>query len=90
MAGVAEGLAGLAALAAVQQQFKRSARLFGSAAGMRERGSLPTWPAERFEIARYSAMVSSQLSPSIFDRHWRAGQELSIDEALAYAGVEGM
>jgi tetratricopeptide (TPR) repeat protein len=89
-AGVAEGLTGLGALALESGQPERAARLLGAADGLRKRESLPVWPAERFEVMRYSAAACAQLPRPIFEQQWEAGQRLSLSEALTYAAVDDL
>ncbi len=84
-AGVAEGLAGLAALAGAQAAPERAARLFGAAAAIRETIAAPVWPAERFEVERHEAAVQALLGESNFARLQVAGRALTLEQAVAYA-----
>src|SRR3954447_22330345 len=59
-AGIAEGLGALAALATVQGQLERAARLFGAAEVMRASNPAPIWPAERFEIDRHTELLRAR------------------------------
>lgn len=72
-AGVAEGLAGLAALAGAQAAPERAAQLFGAAAAIRETIAAPVWPAERFEVERHEAALRTQLDEPTFARLQAAG-----------------
>ena len=85
ISGVAEGVFGLAALAAAENQLERAAKLFGAAHAIREHEHGPVWPAEQFEIERHTAVVRARLPAPIFEQHWHAGQQFSLDQAIAYA-----
>lgn len=84
-AGIAEGIAGLAALAAAQGRLERAARLFGAAETIRAAHPAPIWPAERFEIDRHTKELVARLPAPICRQLWRAGQAFSADQAIAYA-----
>ena len=84
-AGVAEGLTGLAALALTYEQPEHAARLLGAAAGLRDRGALPIWPAERIEIARHTAAARAKLAAAVLAQAWAAGQALTLEQAIAEA-----
>jgi DNA-binding CsgD family transcriptional regulator/tetratricopeptide (TPR) repeat protein len=84
-AGVAEGLAGLAALAGVQAVPERAAQLFGAATAIRETIAAPMWPAERFEVERHEAALRAQLDEPTFARLQAAGRALTLEQAVAYA-----
>jgi predicted ATPase/DNA-binding XRE family transcriptional regulator len=64
-AGIAEGLAGLAALALEQGRLERAARLSGAAEAIRGSSPAPIWPAERFEIDRYTEALRSRLAAPV-------------------------
>jgi DNA-binding CsgD family transcriptional regulator len=84
-AGVAEGLAGLAALAGVQAAPERAAQLFGAAAAIRQTITAPVWPAERFEVERHEAALRAQLDAPTLARLQAAGRALTLEQAVAYA-----
>ncbi len=84
-AGIAEGLAGLAALAAAQGQPERAARLFGAAETIRAAHPAPVWPAERFEVDRQTRSLRARLPAPRCAQLWREGQALSAEMAIAYA-----
>lgn len=84
-AGIAEGIAGLAALAAAQGQLERAARLFGAAEALRATNPAPIWPAERFEIERHTTELRARLPAPLYAQAWQAGRALSIEQAIAYA-----
>jgi hypothetical protein len=86
-AGVAEGLYGLAAVAAVQQQPQRAARLFGAAAVIAETSAMPAWSVEAAERARYIALAQAQVTTAEWDDLCTIGAQLPLDlivmEAMA-------
>jgi DNA-binding CsgD family transcriptional regulator len=84
-AGIAEGVAGLAALATAEGQMERATRLFAAAETIRATNPAPIWPAERFEINRHTMKLRAQLPASIHAQLWRAGQALAVEQAIAYA-----
>jgi hypothetical protein len=59
--GVAEGLAGFAAVAAAQGQGRRAARLLGAATALWERHNMALWPAEQAEYERTTVHARAQL-----------------------------
>lgn len=84
-AGIAEGLAGLAALAGALAALKRAAQLFGAAAAIRETIAGPVWPAERFEVKRHEAAVQARLAGPSYARLEAAGRAMTVEQAVAYA-----
>ncbi|HEY3227848.1 MAG TPA: tetratricopeptide repeat protein [Roseiflexaceae bacterium] len=83
--GVAEGLAGLAALAAVKRQPERAARLWGAAEALHETIGTPTWPADGIEHDRYQKIVRTQLDERTFAAAWAAGRALTPEQVIAEA-----
>jgi len=83
--GIAEGLAGLAAVAVLGEEPERAARLWGAADALREMTGTPTWPPDQREHDRYQAIVRSQLDEPTFAAMWLAGRALSLEQALAEA-----
>jgi non-specific serine/threonine protein kinase len=84
-AGMAEGLGGLAALALAEGRLERAARLFGAAAAIRAAHPAPLWPAEQFEIDRHTAQLRARLPAPLWRHPWHAGQDFSVEQAIAYA-----
>lgn len=84
-AGIAEGLNGLAALATTQGRLERAARLFGAAEMLLALNPAPLWPAERFEIERYTQELRARLPAALRTQLWQAGQAFSSEQAIAYA-----
>jgi hypothetical protein len=76
LAGIAEGLGGLAATATVQGQQEQAARLFGAAETIRASNPAPIWPAEQFELDRHISEVRAKLPASRLGQLWREGQAM--------------
>jgi tetratricopeptide (TPR) repeat protein len=83
--GVAEGLAGFAALAAAVGRPEHAARLWGAAEALHETVGTPTWPADRREHDRYQALLRSQLDEHDRAAAWSAGRALTMEQAIALA-----
>jgi tetratricopeptide (TPR) repeat protein len=86
--GMAEAIAGLAAVAAqlqTRQYALHAARLWGAAEALREAEGTPVWPTDRNEHGRYQALARAQISAPDFDAVWSAGRALSLDQALREA-----
>lgn len=77
-----------AALLATFQRVAISARLWGAAAALRERITVPLWPVDLAEYERHTAACRAALGDAMFEDAWRAGQILSweqaADETLAW------
>lgn len=72
--GIAEGLAGLAAVSAVQGRPVEAARLWGKAEALHEMDGTPVWPSDRREHARYQAVARANLDAAQWDAAWQAGR----------------
>jgi len=83
--GNAESLRRLAAMAGVQGQPERAARLFAAAAAIRAAIGAPLPPADRADVERDIAAVRAQLDEATFNAAWDAGQKMILEEAVAYA-----
>ena len=81
--GLAEALAGLAAVATVQGQPLRAARLWGAAEALREAGNWGIWPPDRVEFDRYLPLARAASAEATFADAWRAGRGLTAEQALA-------
>jgi hypothetical protein len=86
---VAHQLECLAFLARAEGQVERAARLLGAAKAARAAHGSPMWPDQQPEYDRELAAVRAQLDEAGLAREWEAGQGLTLEEALAYARVEG-
>lgn len=83
--GTAEGLAGLAALAAATGNRARAAALAGAAERLRETYAGGELPLDRRTTARYLEPAREQFGPHTWDRQLRCGRELTLDQAVAMA-----
>ena len=88
--GIAECLAGLAGLAAVQGEYEWAAPLLGAAEKQLEAFGGAWWPADRVEIERAREEIETALGDR-FEEKWALGQSMGVDKAIAYAlnGWEG-
>ncbi len=84
-AGLADALDGLAKTAAAQDHGTRAARLFGAAATLREVIEAPLSPVVRRIYERHLAAAHALLAPAAWDAAWAAGQQMALDQAVAYA-----
>jgi hypothetical protein len=84
-AGLAEGLAGLAAVAAAMREPAAAATLGGAAQRLRDTVAARELPLERRVAARYLEPAAEQLGRETWDHTWRRGADLRIEDALAQA-----
>jgi hypothetical protein len=82
---IANGLEGMAGIAAVSAQSQRAARLFGAADMVRIPASLPLPPVMREEYEHDLEIICAQLDNDTFATAWAAGRALTLDEAIAEA-----
>ena len=71
--GVAEALAGYAAVAAVAGQAGHAARLWGAAAALHAAEGTPVWPADHREQLHYQRSVRAQLGAAEWEVAWQQG-----------------
>ncbi len=83
--GIAQGLLGFAALAAVTGLTTESAHLFGAAVASSGWNSTIFWPAKKIEHDYYLGLIRAELSDAEFEAEQAIGRALSIDEAINYA-----
>ncbi|MDQ3930113.1 MAG: tetratricopeptide repeat protein, partial [Chloroflexota bacterium] len=83
--GIAETLAGFAAVAARRGEPERAARLFGAVDAMWEAAKMPMWPAERADWERNVAHACAQLDEPTWQRLWQEGRSMSREASVAYA-----
>ena len=86
--GVAEAIAGLAAVAAaggLAAQAVRAARFWGAAEVIYARAGMLPWPADVRERERYLPPARACLTEAAFAAAWAAGRALSLDEAAVEA-----
>lgn len=84
-AGIAEGLAGLAAVEAADGQAATAAVLSGAAERLRQTVAARELPLERGIAARYLGSLAERLGRDGWDEARRQGAELTTDEAMAQA-----
>lgn len=82
--GIAECLAGLAGLAAVQGQYEWAAPLLSAAEKQLKSFGGAWWPADRVEIDRALEAIQSALGDR-FEEKWAQGQSMGVERAIAYA-----
>jgi serine/threonine-protein kinase PknK len=76
-------LSGVAAVAAVQGQAERAARLYGAIAVLRDQLGLGIESSQRVRHDHAISVARSTLPQDVFDRAWAAGRELSLEDAIA-------
>jgi predicted ATPase/DNA-binding SARP family transcriptional activator len=76
---------GLAAVLAFTGEGEPAARLLGAAEALRKNLGVELAPAERETHEETAAAVRASLGEERFSAAWRQGQELALDEAIAYA-----
>jgi hypothetical protein len=79
---VAEGLAGLASVAAANEEPGLAATLGGAAEHLRESVAARELPLERRVAARYLEPTAEEFGRESWDDVWRRGRDLTIDDAL--------
>jgi hypothetical protein len=82
--GVAYGLEGMVAVAALAGQVERAGRLTGAARTLRERSGLHNAPAFTFHQAYVDQLVAAGAGEQV-EAAIAAGRELSVDQAVAEA-----
>jgi predicted ATPase/DNA-binding XRE family transcriptional regulator len=86
--GIAECLAGLASSLVMLGKSEQAARLFGAARGILARTGLPMAPADLAEWQRDEIKARASCDPSIFEKAWAEGEELSLQQAVDLATDE--
>jgi predicted ATPase/transcriptional regulator with XRE-family HTH domain len=84
-AGIAECLAGIAAVLSSQGQVQRGARLFGAAEIIREKAGAILWPANRMEYERSLALLRDALEGSALAAAWAAGGAMPSQQVITEA-----
>ena len=67
---------------------RRAATLFAAADVTRRNSNSPMHPWEQTEYDGHLAALRGRLEPADFDQAWRAGQQMDLDQAVAYAAQE--
>ncbi|HEX5840116.1 MAG TPA: tetratricopeptide repeat protein, partial [Anaerolineales bacterium] len=86
--GIAECLAGLAGLKAQQGITQWGATLLSAAESLLKATGGAWWPADRVEVERNREMLRSALTADEFANAQKAGQAMTIDQAIAFASNE--
>lgn len=84
-AGTAEGLAGIAAVAAATGRATTAATLGGAGERVRESVAARELPLERRATAPYLASAEHAVGPAEWARAWRSGRELTLEAAVSLA-----
>jgi predicted ATPase/Tfp pilus assembly protein PilF len=82
--GIAECLAGLAALAAARGNWQQGTLLLSAAEAQMALSNAAWWPADRGEIAQTHRTLEAGLGGD-FDSTWELGRHLTLAEAIAAA-----
>ena len=85
--GIAECLAGLAALAVAQENYEWAAPLLGAAEKKLTSFGGDWWPADRVEIDRAVERMRTALG-NAYEGLWARGQAMAVEEAINYATNE--
>ena len=84
-AGTAEGMAGIAAVAAATGRPVRAATLGGAAERLRETVAARELPLERRTTAPYITSAENGVGSPRWTRAWRSGRELTLADAVSLA-----
>jgi hypothetical protein len=83
--GVSWCLAGLAGVAALDEEPERAAWLWGAAEALRKSIGVREAPASHATHERLKAEVRKQLGDKVFNAKWAEGQSASMEQAIAEA-----
>ena len=83
--GIAYALVGFAALAAAQNEMRRSARLCGAVINLRDALGPLLEAGLLAEHDRDVAAVQAELGQSVFSEAWSQGKTMGLEEIIAYA-----
>jgi hypothetical protein len=81
-AGTSWCLAGLAGVAALNEEPERAAWLWGAAEALRQSLGARSAPAVRATHERLQAEVRNQLGEGVFNIKWAEGQAASVEQAI--------
>lgn len=84
-AGIAYCLNAFAAVAAVEKEPVRAAKLYGAAAAILERLGIVLDPDDQLDWDRYTDVARRQIKRVRFDRELQEGRTLSVDQAVTIA-----
>ena len=79
----ASGLEGLASVVAAQGENARAARLWGTAAALREALGAPLQPIERVDYEQAVATARAHLGEEAFAFAWAEGRAMTAEQAVA-------
>jgi tetratricopeptide (TPR) repeat protein len=82
--GIAECIAGLAALRVRQGSQHAAAQMLGAAEALLGASGAAWWPADRVEVEKTRAILQLALSEDEFATAWKEGQSMTLEEAIAF------
>jgi predicted ATPase len=82
---LAECFEGFAQVAAAAGQEERVAQLLGTAEALRVAIGVPATTAHRAEVERDTSPALARLSEEVAQKAWKAGQAMSVDDAVSFA-----
>ena len=83
--GIVGGLEGMAKLAATEGKAGRAAQLLGATMGLMESTGISLDPLEETEHRRTSSTARASLGDDVFDSMIKSGQQMGLEEAVAYS-----
>ena len=83
--GIAECLTALAGLWAEQGHAQRAAQLLGAAQAILDAAGAAWWPADRVEVKHSLAAIQAALGEEALAAAWKAGEAMTLEEAIDYA-----
>lgn len=86
--GIAECLAGLAGLKAREGQIEWGTILLSAAESILKATGGAWWPADRIEVEQNRKIMEFSLKPDEFTKAWKTGEEMDLDQAIAFASHE--
>jgi predicted ATPase/class 3 adenylate cyclase len=85
--GIAECLAGLAAVGADQGQDEWAVPLLGAAQALLTSFGAAWWPADRMEVDRIRSSLGESLGEEKFEELWGQGKRMSMEQAIEYSAM---
>lgn len=82
---LASALEERAALASARSETERAAKIFGSAAALRERIGVPVYPLNRSDFETEVGKVETALGSEAFQKAFDEGRGLELEEAIKFA-----
>ncbi|HET9587605.1 MAG TPA: tetratricopeptide repeat protein [Anaerolineales bacterium] len=82
--GIAECITGLASLSVKQGKLQIGARILGAAEALLGASGAAWWPADRVEVENTRAILQSELTKDEFTAAWAEGQQMTLDQAVAF------